>query len=405
MKPTFAIVGANLAGGRAAEALRAAGFDGRILLIGAEPHAPYERPPLSKEILKGALGADDLFIRAPAAFEDDEIELVLGTRVLRLLASSRGLELDGGQSVRADKVLLCTGGTVRRLHVPGAGLPGVVYLRTLDDALALRERLKAQARVVVVGAGFVGSEVAACAREAGCEVTMLELAPVPLSRVLPREIGAAYAQLHRDHGVRLLTGVGVERIVGDVTVRQVILTDGSVIDADVVVVGVGVDPATELAEGSGIHVDNGIVVNEFCETSVTGVYSAGDVASHPNPILGERLRLEHYQNAQNQAVAAARSMVGQRTPFAEVPWFWSDQYDVNLQVAGHPKVTDEVVIRGDVDALSCCAFYLRGGALKGAIALNAGKDVRAAMKLIEHRTPVDAASLRDPSTDLRKLRR
>jgi len=330
--------------------------------------------------------------------------------VVQVLPGERAVELAGGERLKADKVLLCTGGGVRRLDVPGAKLGGVHYLRDIDDAAAVRARLTEGASVVVVGAGFIGAEVAACARQSGCDVTVIEVADVPLWRVLGRELGELYARAHRERGVDLRTGVGVDRIEGDSCARAVVSTDGDVIEADVVVVGVGIEPATELAERAGIKTGNGILVDELCQTSLDGVYAAGDVANHPNPILGERVRLEHWQNAQNQGVAAARSMLGGTEAFAEVPWFWSDQYDLNLQMAGHPRATDSVVWRGERDALDFSAFYLRDGVLVGIVAVsgsraaNRGREVRAAMKLIERRATVDAADLADESVDLRKVR-
>jgi 3-phenylpropionate/trans-cinnamate dioxygenase ferredoxin reductase component len=404
MTGTFTIVGANLAGGRAAEALRGLGFDGRVIMIGAEPYPPYERPPLSKAVLLGKQEPDEAYLRPLADWADLDIELRLGARVTQLLPAERAVGLAGGEHVPADKVLLCTGGRPRRLAVEGAELAGVHYLRDIDDALAVRAELVDGASVVVVGAGFIGAEVAACARESGCEVTVLEVAEVPLWRVLGRELGQLIARAHRDRGVDLRAGVGVDRIEGDTRARAVVSTDGRVIEADVVVVGVGIDPATELAELAGIETGNGILVDELCRTSLEGVYAAGDVASHPNPILGERLRLEHWQNAQNQAMAAARSMLGGTEAFAEIPWFWSDQYDLNLQIAGHPRATDSVVWRGDRDGFDFSAFYLRDGVLVGVVAVNRGREVRAAVRLIESRAVVAPEELADQSVDLRKIR-
>jgi 3-phenylpropionate/trans-cinnamate dioxygenase ferredoxin reductase subunit len=405
MTTTFMIVGANLAGGRAAEALRRQGFDGRVMVVGAEPYPPYERPPLSKAILLGKQEPHEAFLRPLADWHELDIELRLGARVLQLLPSEGAVELACGERVPADKVLLCTGGRVRQLAVEGAELDGVHYLRDIDDALAIRSKLVAGSSVVVVGGGFIGAEVAACARESGCAVTVLEVAEVPLWRVLGLELGELIARAHRDRGVNIRTGVGVDRIEGDSRVRAVVSTDGRVIQADVVVVGVGIDPAIELAELAEIKTGNGILVDEFCQTSLDCVYAAGDVANHPNLILRERVRLEHWQNAQNQAIAAAQSMLGGTKPFAEVPWFWSDQYELNIQMAGHTRATDSVVWRGDRDGMDFSAFYLRDGVLVGVVAINRGREVRAAMKLIESRAVVRPADLADQSVDLRKIHR
>jgi 3-phenylpropionate/trans-cinnamate dioxygenase ferredoxin reductase component len=405
MKPTFVVIGANLAGGRAAERLRHEGFDGRLVLIGAEPHPPYERPALSKEVLLGDETPESTELHPQTFYDDAEIELLLGARVADLDPSQECVVLEGGSRVHADKVLLCTGGRVRPLLVPGAELDGVYSLRTLEDMLGIREKLRPGASIVVIGAGFIGSEVAACAIASGCTVTMIELAQVPLSRVLGTDLGEIFASIHRDRGVDLRLGVGIDRIEGDEVgrARRVVTTDGSVIEADAIVVGVGVEPETTLAELAGIEIGNGIVVDEYCRTSLANVYAAGDVASFPNPILGERIRLEHWQNARNQAAAAARSMTGTLEPFSEVPWFWSDQYDVNLQLAGHPRATDEAVWRGDVDGLSFTCFYVREGVLTGAVSVNRPRDIRPSIHLIGSRAAVRLEQICDEDVDLRAL--
>ena len=403
MVSSVAIVGANWAGGCAATALRAEGFDGEIQLIGTEAHPPYERPPLSKDVLLQARSPEDLYLQSWDAWAQQDITLRLNSTVVRLDAPNRELELADGGRVRADRVLLCTGGRVRRLPVVGEHLDAVEYLRTIDDATAVQKRLHPGSSVVVVGGGFIGMEMAAVANQAGCQVTVLEVEDVPLWRVLGREIGAIVTAVHTQRGVRVITGTGAARIEGDQSVRQVVTTGGERIDADLVVIGVGIEPAVELATGAGIEVSNGIVVNKFCETSVPDVLAAGDVASHPNAILGERVRLEHWQNAQNQAAAAANSILGRRIPFREVPWFWSDQYDLNIQMAGRPRADDQIVYRGDAAGHSFSAFFIRDGVLRGAIGINRPREVRASMKLIESGTIIDPHALSDQSTDLRKL--
>lgn len=403
VQKTFVIIGANLAGGRAAQALRQEGFSGRVVLLGAEPHLPYERPPLSKDLLLAKQVPADLQIADAQTWADQDIDIWLGVRVRRLLAAEQAVETETGKRIKADKVLLCTGGRPRVLDVEGHDLAGVHYLRSLDDALALRGELIAGTRVTVVGAGFVGAEVAASAQALGCRVTILEIGDLPLRRVLGAPLGRIFATVHREHGVEMRLCTGVQRIVGDKRVRHVVTTDGDVIESDVVVVGIGIDPAVELAQLAGARVGNGILVDEFCATSLDGVYAAGDVANHFNPIVGERVRLENWQNAQNQAIAAARSMLGRREPYAEVPWFWSDQYDLNLQMAGHPHSSDDLVWRGDVEGLSFSVFFVRSGILRAALAINRPRDVRAAMRLIERQAVVDPEALRDQGTDLRKI--
>lgn len=406
---SIAVVGASLAGARAAQALRAKGFDGEVHLIGAEPYAPYDRPPLSKGVLSGS--TTDTTLVDGDYWEEQRIALHLGVPVVALRPAERGVELADGAVLGADRVLLCTGGRARRLAVPGADLDGVFCLRTADDAAGIKARLVEGASVVVLGAGFIGAEVAASARGVGCSVTLVEIADVPLARVLGEEMGRFYGQVHRDHGVDLRTGVGIREILGDRDgrVRQVVLTDGTTVPADVVVVGIGIVPSTELAVGIGAEIagtaPGGIVVDELCETTVPGVYAAGDVANHPNAILGERVRLEHWRNAQNQAVAAAGSMLGEREPFDEVPWFWSDQYDLALQVAGHPCSRDDVVRRGQPGDGPFTLFYLRDGVLRCVLGVNQPRDVRFGLDLIAARARIDPEALADPGTDLRALAR
>lgn len=404
-RDAIAIVGASLAGSCAAQTLRAAGHDGPIRLIGAEQHLPYDRPPLSKGLLASTSMPADLTLVPDSQWTELGVDLVLGQPVVALRAGERIVELADGSQVDADQVLLCTGGGARQLDAPGADLLGVFCLRTLEDSLAIRDRLVAGISVVVVGAGFIGCEVAATAQQLGCDVTLVEVSDVPLWRVLGEQMGQFYARLHREEGVRLVTGSGVAEIRGTGSVEHVVLADGTVVPADLVVVGVGIEPSTALAEQIGATVANGIVVDEFCETSVPGVFAAGDVANHPSAVLGGRVRLEHWRNAQNQAAAAARSMLGHREPFCEVPWFWSDQFGLNLQVAGHPAPDHQIVWRGDLDGRRFTAFYLLDGAVRAVVGLNCPGEVRAGIDLIGVSARVDPAVLSDPDTNLRSLAR
>jgi 3-phenylpropionate/trans-cinnamate dioxygenase ferredoxin reductase component len=400
---TFVIVGGGLAGSVATGTLRAGGFDGRILLVGDEVHLPYSRPPLSKGVLRGESDADVSILRPASWYADREIELELGVRADVVDPRAHVVVLADGRRIPYDKVLLTTGGRARTLDVPGFDLDGVHTLRTRDDSLAIHAQLRPGAHVVVVGAGFIGAEVAASARAMGCEVTMLEIADVPLSRVLGAEVGERYAAIHREEGVDLRTGVGLARVEGDGRVRRVLDTAGAVHEADLVVAGVGMAPDVSVATSSGIEVGNGVVVSEHCETSVPGVYAAGDVAVHPNPILGQVIRVEQWQNAQHQGAAAARNMLGHDEPFTEVPWFWSDQYDVNLQMAGLPTASDDVVFRGDNTSRSFTVFYRRDGVLVGVVGLNRTKDVSHGRRLIHERAAVSPDVLGDESVDLAGL--
>ena len=396
-------MGANLAGGRAAETLRSEGFDGRVVLIGEEPDRPYERPPLSKEVVRGETPADDVYLRPEAFYAEQDIELRLGVRATSLDVGGTSVGLADGSSVAFDMCLLATGGRVRTLDVPGSDLEGVRYLRTLRDASALASALEGRPRVVVIGAGFIGAEVAASARRSGCDVVMIEMLDVPLRRVLGEDIGRVYAQIHRDEGVDLRLSEGVERFEGDGHVEAVVGTSGTSYDADLVVVGVGIAPNVELAEEAGLECDNGILVDELCRTSASNVWAAGDVAKRPDVYSGGAIRTEHFQNAQNMGPAAARSMLGKGEPFQEVPWFWSDQYDVNLQMLGYTSPDVEHVIRGTFESRDAIAFYLDGDRIVAAIAMNRGKDIAATRRLIERRITVDRTALADESTSLRDL--
>jgi 3-phenylpropionate/trans-cinnamate dioxygenase ferredoxin reductase subunit len=395
---TFVIVGAGLAGAAAAAELRGRGFDGRLMMIGAEQHPPYERPPLSKEYLRGEQN-EPVFARPADWYEENDVELRLGTRVASLDPSGPSVETEGGERIDADAVLLATGGSPRRL--PDAPEQGVLYLRTIEDSDRIRKALTG-GRLVVVGAGFIGAEVAASARAKGVDVTVLEMAPVPLQRALGDEVGRIYGQIHRDHGVDLRTEEGVERIEsadGGVVVRT---SKGDAIEAEAVVVGVGIVPNADLAEAAGLAVSNGVDVDASCRTSVPRVFACGDVANHDHPLFG-RIRTEHFDNALKMGAHVAGTMLGGDEPFADPHWFWSDQYDVNLQYAGFAMTWDKVVTRGSLEERDGVAFYLNEGVLLAALGLNRGKDVRRAMKLIAARATPDERALADETVDLRTL--
>ena len=397
MARTFVIVGAGMTAASAAEALRQAEFDGRILIVGREPHLPYERPPLSKEYLRGEQGVDDLPVRGENWYAEQEVEVRIGTEATALDPDGPSVELADGERIDADAVLLATGGTPRRM--PGPSSDRVLYLRTIEDCDRIRE-LMVSGRLVVVGAGFIGAEVAASARARGVEVTVLERNGVPLNRALGEEIGQLYGAIHRDHGVDLRTGAMVEGIEETADGVIVGLGEGEFIEADAVLVGVGIGPNTELAEAAGLDVDDGVLVDERCRTSADGVFAAGDMANHLHPLFG-RLRVEHFDNAIKMGAAAARSMLGSEEAFDDPHWFWSDQYDVNLQYAGFAKQWDDVVIRGSTEEREFVAFYMHEGMLLAALGMNRGRDVRRALKIIGSRP--DPARLRDEETDLRTL--
>jgi 3-phenylpropionate/trans-cinnamate dioxygenase ferredoxin reductase component len=401
----FVIVGANLAGGRAAEALRAEGFPERIVLVGAEPERPYERPPLSKTFPAGQLPEEKLYLRPADYYAAQGIELLLGRRAARLDPLERVVELEDGEKLPYTGLLIATGASPRKLAAQGADLEGILYLRDMRDARVLRDRLASAQRVVVVGAGFIGAEVAAVARTLGRQVVALEALPVPLERALGSVVGGLYADIHRSRGVDLHTNAAVTEILASGGEFQVRTASGGRFACDLVVVGVGVTPEVGWLKSSGIELRNGVVVDEFSRTSLPDVYAAGDVANWYHPRLGHHLRVEHFDNAQNQGVAAARSMLGKGQPYAPVNYFWSDQYDLSLQYVGHASGQDQVVLRGSIDGGSWSAFYLRDGALRAALGVNRFRDVSAARQLIARDVPVTPEQLRDESLDLKALAR
>ncbi|MGH3038270.1 MAG: NAD(P)/FAD-dependent oxidoreductase [Gaiellaceae bacterium] len=382
--PTSVIVGGGLAGATPAATLREESFDGRIMLIGAEDHPPYERPPLSKEYLRGEAPFENGYVRPPDFYDENGIKARLGTRAARVEPSERVVELEDGERVRYDKLLLATGGRNRRLTVPGVDLEGVYDLRTVEGADRLRAAAEPRRRAVVVGMGFIGSEITASLRQLGVEVEVVAPGSAPLERVLGEEVGAVLEKIHREHGVELHFGDPAAAFEGVDRVERLVTVAGRRIECDFAVVGVGIEPVTELAAGTGIELENGILVDEYCRTNVDGIYAAGDVANHFNPVFGRRIRVEHWDNARKQGSAAARSMLGKAEPYEEVYWFWSDQYDTNLQYAGFHTSWDELVVRGSLEERSFVAFYCTEGRVLAAVAVNRGKDLRRSIPLISH---------------------
>jgi 3-phenylpropionate/trans-cinnamate dioxygenase ferredoxin reductase component len=397
------IVGASLTGAKAAETLREEGFDGRIVLVGAEEERPYERPPLSKDYLRGEVGREKVYVHDVGFYAEQDIELRLGRIAVSLDTSSRELALDDGGQLRYDRLLLATGARPRRLTIPGGDLDGVLYLRSVQDSDAVRERLDRGGAMVVIGAGWIGAEVAASARQRGLDVTVVEPALVPLERVLGAEAGAVYRDIHTDHGVRMLLGTGVEAFEGDGAVERVRTSDGSELDCDLVVVGVGVEPRSGLAERAGIAVDNGILVDEHLQTSVPGIFAAGDVANAHHPFYDEPIRVEHWANALNQGPAAARNMLGQATPYERLPYFFSDQYEVGMEYTGFARTWDRVVFRGDPATREFVAFWLVGDRVVAGMNVNVWDVTEPIKRLIGQRVAVDDGLLADPDVPLEQL--
>jgi 3-phenylpropionate/trans-cinnamate dioxygenase ferredoxin reductase subunit len=398
----FVIVGAGLAGAKAAETLREEGFDGRLILIGDEPERPYERPPLSKDYLRGET-ADAPYVHEAGFYRDKDIDLLTSTRVTGIELGLGELLLEGDRRLGYDRLLLATGSVPRRLDVPGGRLDGIHYLRTLADSRLIRERIESAGRLVVVGSGWIGAEIAASAREKGCEVTMIEMASLPLEGVLGPELGQIYLDLHRDHGVEFLPETTVERFEGEGSVERVVTKDGAVMETGFVVVGIGIAPRTGLVETAGLKIDDGIVVNERLETSAPNVFAAGDVANAWHPFYGRRLRVEHWANALNQGPVAAKAMLGRDSSYDEIPYFFSDQYDAGMEYSGYATEWDEVVFRGDVAAREFIAFWLKDERVVAGMNMNVWDVSDPIRELIGSRRPVSSRDLADADVPLSQL--
>jgi 3-phenylpropionate/trans-cinnamate dioxygenase ferredoxin reductase component len=403
MSETFVIVGASLAGGGAAATLRQEGFDGRVVLIGAEQQPPYERPPLSKEYLRGESPFERVLVQPPGFYDENGIETRFGVRATRVDAAEKVVELDGGERVAYNRLLVATGGRNRRFPIPGLYLEGIHSLRTVADSDRIRAEVAPGRKAVVVGMGFIGSEVAASLRQSGVDVVVVDRNEVPLRRVLGEEVGRVIEGIHRDHGTSMIFEDTVAAFEGVGRVERVTTARGRRIECDFVVVGLGVEPVTDLLAHTGAEIDNGVVVDEYLRTGVEGIYAAGDVANHYHPVFGRRIRVEHWQNALKQGPAAARNMLDKDEPYDEVPWFWSDQYEHNLQYAGFHTEWDELVVRGSIEERNFVAFYRKDRRVLAAVAVNRGRDLRRSIPLIKAREPIDAAKLCDLNIDLREL--
>jgi 3-phenylpropionate/trans-cinnamate dioxygenase ferredoxin reductase subunit len=398
---TFAIVGAGLAGAKAAEALCTEGFDGRIVLFGAEPRPPYERPPLSKGYLQGSSDRATVYVHPPQWYTDHQVELRLDTPVAAIDRRAHEIVTGDDSRLRYDKLLLATGATPRRLPVPGADLDGVRYLRTLEDSDLLKSAFRPTAKVVIIGGGWIGLETAAAARAAGAEVTVLERAELPLLRVLGPRVAKVFVDLHRDHGVDLRCQTTVKAIrpaAGDPSsAGAVLLTDGTELEADVIVVGIGVTPNVELARSCGLNVDNGVLVNRHLVTADGDILAAGDVANAYHPLLHRQLRVEHWANALHQPVIAAKTMLGETASYDRLPYFFTDQYDLGMEYTGYtdPDGHDQVVIRGDTTIRQFIAFWLNDGRLTAAMNVNVWEVTEPIRELIRSGAHVDANRLTD----------
>lgn len=402
MTSTILIIGGGQAGAQAIDTLRREGFGGRLVLVGDEPELPYQRPPLSKKYLSGEMAADRLPFRHRAFYDEHRVELKLGTKAVRLDAAARQVELADGEKLAYDRLLLCLGAESRRLTCPGATLPGVHYLRGLADVPPIQAGLKPQARIVIIGGGYIGLEAAATGRKMGCEVTVLEMADRLMNRVVAPSVSQYFAQEHRAQGVNIVCDTRVVRLEGQGRVERVVCADGGSHAADLVIVGVGAMATTELASAAGLACDNGIVVDEYCRTSDAAIYAAGDCTNHPSPRFGRRVRLESVDNAFEQAKTAALNLLDRPVMHDRVPWFWSDQFDNKLLIVGLSQDYDSQVLRGDPASRSFSVCYLKGRELLAVEAVNHSKDYMAARKLIAERTPMNVDKLADSNLALKE---
>ena len=400
---SFVIVGAGLAGAKAVEALRDQGFAGKITLIGDELHLPYERPPLSKDHLTGTADRDSMTVHPAGWYDDHEVELALGIGVSRIDRGGHRVELADGSARPYDKLLLATGASPRKPPIPGADAPGVCYLRRIEDSESIKDTLASAARIVVIGAGWIGLEVTAAARQAGVAVTVLESAELPLLRVLGPEVATVFADLHREHAVDFRFGTSVAGIAAN----GVTLADGTEIAADAVVVGVGAAPNSQLAERAGLHVDNGVIVDASLRTCDPDILAVGDVANAFHPLLGKHIRVEHWANALSQPPVAAATMLGNPGSHEDLPYFFTDQYDLGMEYVGHidPGGYDEIVFRGDPGSREFIAFWLKDKRVLAGMNVNVWDVVDPIRALIRAGTPVDPRALADPSRPLDELLR
>ncbi len=403
MQDTVVIAGAGHAAGQTIVSLRQGGFAGRIVLVGEEPYLPYQRPPLSKKFLAGELDVPRLLLRQEKFYSEHQVEVLLDTRVTRIKPGSHGLELSSGNRLNYNKLVIATGSRAREVQVPGHLLAGVHYLRTIEDVDRIREHFRPGASLVIVGAGYIGLEVAAVASAHGLKVTVVELADQVMARGDAPPVSDFMARVHREAGVDIRCNTGVQSFTGETRLRGVIASDGVEIPADLAIVGIGILPNVELAQAAGLGCNNGIMVDEFCRTSDPDVLAIGDCTNHPNPLLGRRLRLESVHNAQEQAKTAATTILGRLEPYAQIPWFWSDQYDIKLQIVGFSSRSEQAVFRGDPESRSFAVFFLDDGRLTSVYAINSPREFMLSKKLIALGARPDPALLSDTRVAFKEI--
>jgi len=399
------IVGAGHAAGQVVATLRQKQFAGKITLVGEEPYYPYQRPPLSKKFLAGELAAERLFTKPASFYDDDQIDVRLQTRIDRIDRGARQVTTADGENIDYDKLVLATGARVRKVPVPGCSLDGVHFLRGIADVERIKTSMSKGKRLVIIGAGYIGLEVAAVCRQLGLDVTVVELAGRVMSRVVSPHVSDFYELQHTNHGVKFLLSTGLAAFAGRRRVKAVVTDDNQTIPTDFVVVGVGVIPNTELAAAAGLDVDDGIVVDDRCQTADSDIYAVGDCTSHPSSIYDRRLRLESVHNALEQAKTAANNVCGTETHYSQVPWFWSDQYDLKLQIAGLSAGYDQVVLRGEPATGGFSCVYLQNGIMIAVDAINSPRDFMQSKALIASRAICDAKRIADANVALKDLMR
>ena len=400
---TFVILGAGHAAGQLATSLRQEGFTGRLVLIGEEAQLPYQRPPLSKKYLSGEFGLDRVYFKPPAFYEEANVETHLGTTATAIDREKKTVTLSDGQTFSYDKLAITTGSRVRELPIPGADLKGVHYLRTIDDVDGMRASFEPGKNLVIIGGGYIGLEVAAVATGLGLKVTVLEMEDRVLKRVTSPELSTFFQDYHKASGVDIKLETGIKTLEGEDTLVAATTADGQSIPADIALIGVGILPNVEMAEACGLTVDNGIVVDEYCVTSDPDIVSAGDCTQHPSFVYDKKIRLESVHNALEQAKTAAASMCGKQKKYDQVPWFWSDQYDLKLQIAGLNTGYDQVVLRGNPDEKKFALFYLKDGVLIAVDAVNAAPEYMMGRRLIAEHAVIDPDRLKDTSISMKEM--
>jgi len=400
---TVVIAGAGHAAGQVVASLRQKKFTGRIVLLGEESWLPYQRPPLSKKFLAGELSAERLYFKPKSFYDDPDIEIHLGTRITAIDCNNRSVTADDGNEFTYDKLVLALGSRPRPLPLPGADLAGIHYLRGIDDVLSIQSEIQEGRRLVIVGAGYIGLEVAAVTTQLGLEVTVVEMEDRVMSRVVSPQLSEFYQREHLAHGVTLKLSTGTSGFSGDGKLEYVLLDNGAKLPADLAIIGVGIVPNVELASAAGLATENGIVVDDHCQTSDPNIFAVGDCTLHPNKVLGRHLRLESVHNALEQAKTAASNICGEDASYAQVPWFWSDQYDLKLQIAGLSQGYDEVVLRGDPQTRSFSCLYLRDGQLIAVDAVNRPKDFMQSKALIANHARIESQKLANMDIALKDM--